>query len=1034
MFARPDIYVPLIYIIAAIPYALLGLYAWRRRPAIAVTSFAWAMLSMSIWTFGYSLEVFFPSLEAKLLFTQIEYFGIVSAPLFMTFFAFEYTGNSHLLTSRVRSVIWLIPVITLFLVWTHPLHNLMWTDETVEQSFGLTLLSVRFGVFFWIQTIYSYSLLVAANVLLVRELIRQPHVYRAQISLVAVGILIPLVGSVIFVTGIGPIRNLDLAPVLFMPTALALFWAIKKYRLLDILPPEHINVLKTMRDGVIVLNPQERILYLNPTAEALFHFRDDEAVGQPLSQVSEDFHETLKPYLFHGEQRVEVRTGGGKSLKVFEATIIPVLVPNSTQAQEASDYMVTLHDVTENKEVELALTRREAIMSAISYAATQFLRTSAWEGNIPEVLEKLGQAADVSRVFVVMNYANEQSLILSSLCFEWVASGITPLVDNPAMQHISLEKTGFRRWVNAFSQGIPIYGQVSDFPEEEQDFLKILSSFSLAAIPIFVERQWWGFIVFEECREERDWTGTELEAFYAAASIFGAAEDRARSEQKLIRRQHVLSLLHQIVAISLQADDIKEMARVVVERLGDLIDADGCFITLWDEAAEQPIPLASYGAPIEVYTSYKPNQGDRTFTGSALQTGRTLIVEDTSTTHYAEQHIIEQFPSRSVLVLPLIANQKKLGAVILTFNKSHHFLKDEISICEQASALIALALEKFQAVEEARRRAETSENLRKASLAIVEKLEMDQAVKHILEQLNQVVPYDSATVQLLEENALTIIGGHGWKELDNIIGMRFIIPGENPNSVVIETGKPYYLPEAGKVYKDFNEPPHNHIRSWLGVPLIAQEKTIGLLTIDSAEPNDFSEEDIKTATEFANQVAVALENARIFSMAREQAIIDSLTEIYNRRGLLHMGQVAFDEAKRANKKFSAIMVDIDHFKSVNDTYGHEAGDKILRQFALQCKNCVRDRDLVGRYGGEEIVILLPNTDLTAGLHVAKRLRKTIAETFVNLTEDIVINFTVSLGVACTDENTDTLDTLINRADQAMYVAKHNGRDRVEYSL
>jgi hypothetical protein len=122
-------------------------------------------------------------------------------------------------------------------------------------------------------------------------------------------------------------------------------------------------------------------------------------------------------------------------------------------------------------------------MSAISYAATQFLRTSAWEGNIPEVLEKLGQAADVSRVFVVMNYTNEQSLILSSLCFEWVASGITPLVDNPAMQHISLEKTGFRRWVNAFSQGIPIYGQVSDFPEEEQDFLrKCLKSYSAVSL------------------------------------------------------------------------------------------------------------------------------------------------------------------------------------------------------------------------------------------------------------------------------------------------------------------------------------------------------------------------------------------------------------------------------------------------------------------------------------------------------------------------------------------------------------------------
>ncbi|MCQ3936297.1 MAG: hypothetical protein DPW18_04540, partial [Chloroflexi bacterium] len=305
---------------------------------------------------------------------------------------------------------------------------------------------------------------------------------------------------------------------------------------------------------------------------------------------------------------------------------------------------------------------------------------------------------------------------------------------------------------------------------------------------------------------------------------------------------------------------------------------------------------------------------------------------------------------------------------------------------------------------------------------------------HILEQLHRMVPYDSASVQLLEENELVIMGGRGWENPEDVLGMRFLIPGDNPNSEVIQTGKPLNLTEVGKIYQKFNEPPHNHIRSWLGVPLIAQGKIIGLLAIDSSKPGNFTEEDTNLASIFADQVAVALENARLFSETKEQAVIDPLTEIYNRRGLLQFGMIEFQRSMEGNRKFSAIMADIDHFKKINDTHGHDAGDKVLRQFALQCKKCVRDIDLVGRYGGEEIVILLPNTDLTASLRVAKRLGSAIAAMFVNISEGVDINITASLGVACTDENTSTLDILINRADQAMYTAKHNGRNRVEYSV
>src|SRR5687767_2558177 len=105
------LYVALIYLLAAVPYAWLGLYAWRKRPAVAVTPFAWAMLGMSFWSFLYGVEIFSAGLEAMLFLRKLEYISVVSIPVFLLIFALEYTGRSHLLTMRSRLMLWLPPIV-----------------------------------------------------------------------------------------------------------------------------------------------------------------------------------------------------------------------------------------------------------------------------------------------------------------------------------------------------------------------------------------------------------------------------------------------------------------------------------------------------------------------------------------------------------------------------------------------------------------------------------------------------------------------------------------------------------------------------------------------------------------------------------------------------------------------------------------------------------------------------------------------------------------------------------------------------------
>jgi diguanylate cyclase (GGDEF)-like protein/PAS domain S-box-containing protein len=1024
---RFDLIVLFAYATAAVFYALLGLYAWRKRPAVAVTPFAWAMLGISIWSLTYGLEVYYPSVSAKLLFINIEYIGIAIIPVSLWFFALEFTGRGHLIHLRNKILVWIIPILALLLVWTNDLHHLMWTGENVIEIQGLTLLDLEYKLFFWIHIIYSYLLLIGAGVLLMIELLQRPGVYRGQIILIVISILLPMSVSLIFVTENSPISHLDLTPLSFLPVALGLGWGILRYRLMDILPPEYLTVLENMKDGVLVLNAQQRLLYVNPVAERLLKRTEDKAIGQPLSEISQGYAEKLLPYLKGGEHRIEIAVGENSETRYFETSISPIQMQGSQRTFERPDMIVTLHDITHRKRAEAEFSRRESIMSAVRLAAEQFLKESSWEGNIPAVLKSIGEAADVSRVGIVMNYS-ENNVVYSSLCYEWAAPGVEPQINNPALQHVPLRASGFTRWERELSENIPIHGLVREVPHPEQAFLKRLGSVSFVAMPIFVERRWWGFIYFDESRRERRWTSMELDAFQAAANIFGAAETRARAEQKSIRRQETLDLLNKIVSASLQAESIHDMAQTVVDRLGELIHADGCFLTLWDDVNRRTVPLAAHSPFKDAYSNILPQPGELTFTESVLKAGHPLIVEDVMSTPYAARRIVEQFPSRSVLVLPLVAVRKKLGAVILAFNSHHRFQAEEISVCEQACALIALALEKFQAVEEAKQQASASEILRKASAAVAEKLEMDHAVSHILEQLREVVRYDSASVQLLEGNELVIIGGRGWENPDDVIGMRFKIPGENPNSMVIETGAPYYLPDAKTVFNKFNEPPHNHISSWLGVPLIVRETVIGLLAIDSSIPNGFSNDDIKAVAEFAKQVAVTLENARIFSRAQLLAITDPLTGAYNRRGLHQFGGFELERARRTQRSFCAMMFDIDRFKTINDTHGHAVGDQVLQKLVERCRKTSRAIDIFGRFGGEEFVVFLPETTLEDALSIAERLRLSVmTEPFETTVGPLSI--TISIGVAQAGER-DTLQSLIERADAALYRAKGAGRNRV----
>ncbi len=182
----------------------------------------------------------------------------------------------------------------------------------------------------------------------------------------------------------------------------------------------------------------------------------------------------------------------------------------------------------------------------------------------------------------------------------------------------------------------------------------------------------------------------------------------------------------------------------------------------------------------------------------------------------------------------------------------------------------------------------------------------------------------------------------------------------------------------------------------------------------------------ESAKKIARNKQVEMEAVMV--QASEVAQIDPLTFLLNRRMIVKELQSEVIRAGRYKSLLSISVMDIDHFKSVNDTYGHLAGDEVLRQVAYQLRDNTRLPDIVGRYGGEEFLVLLPNSDAAAATEQAARLCKQISEAEAVVQEHLV-KVTVSIGIAQFRHGVDTWDTLLNRADNAMYEAKRTGRNR-----
>jgi diguanylate cyclase (GGDEF)-like protein len=214
-------------------------------------------------------------------------------------------------------------------------------------------------------------------------------------------------------------------------------------------------------------------------------------------------------------------------------------------------------------------------------------------------------------------------------------------------------------------------------------------------------------------------------------------------------------------------------------------------------------------------------------------------------------------------------------------------------------------------------------------------------------------------------------------------------------------------------------------------PIVSSDGSVlGTFAIYHTVPTNLMQSDVERISYAANMAAIAIENSNTRAELERRAYSDYLTGLPNRRYFIEEAEVELSRFHRYGGQLSLIMFDIDRFKQVNDAYGHSIGDRVLQKIADICRSSLRDIDIIGRIGGEEFAILLPQTGAEDAKKAAERLRIAISQAQVAVSDGMLPSFTASFGVSIAEGKDISIDQLLNQADNALYEAKESGRNRV----
>lgn len=468
----------------------------------------------------------------------------------------------------------------------------------------------------------------------------------------------------------------------------------------------------------------------------------------------------------------------------------------------------------------------------------------------------------------------------------------------------------------------------------------------------------------------------------------------------------------QAVLSTFQLDEVLDQILTIVR---DYFQLEGASILLPDRQSQAFYVRRAFGK--------QPADFDvpigRGLIGSAAQSKRPIYSPDVSKD---ERYVCGVESTRSEVAIPLIVRDEVVGVLDCQSDQVDFFDSETVDLLTLFATQASIALVNAEIYSREQKRASQMETISAIARKATSVLRHEELLFQLCETIAGHLSQPGVALLTNEDDGTLILRAHDGELLPVIQASQSMMPKGNPAQIAMEQRAPTVL-RAGT-----DSPPVLYATgSELLLPLVSAGQALGVLVLAAKSPNAFPDEDRPTLVSVADICSTAIQNAQHLQQVEQLAWVDGLTGVGNRRLFERRIQEEIERAARYEGTLSVIIVDLDHFKRVNDEFGHLLGDEVLRTVSHLFGSALRKPDVCCRYGGEEFAIILPETTGAKAVVVAEKLRTLVAEySFPGIPRQI----TISAGVSDFPRCGNTRDALVRAADESLYQAKQAGRNKV----
>lgn len=317
--------------------------------------------------------------------------------------------------------------------------------------------------------------------------------------------------------------------------------------------------------------------------------------------------------------------------------------------------------------------------------------------------------------------------------------------------------------------------------------------------------------------------------------------------------------------------------------------------------------------------------------------------------------------------------------------------------------------------------------------ALTSSLNLDSILQTIMEKMAEYFRPDTWSLLMVDHDKDELYFAIAVGDASDALKTVRLKMGEGIAGWVAKHGEPLLVPDVytdPRFAKRIDEMTKWKTRSIICLPLLSKHRVLGVIQLINVDMQNWGDNDMLALQALADYAAIAIENARAVERIQELTITDDCTGLYNARHLYKTLEAEVYRSARFGYEFSVLFLDLDHFKRVNDTHGHLIGSKLLAEIGYSIKSHLRLIDYAFRYGGDEFVVLLPQTSKESALVVARRLRDVMRESIFCKEEGLNLNIRASMGVATYPDDAKSAHEIIRQADEMMYMVKNSTRDNI----